>query len=157
MRSSPAGRQHAGHRRILHAVSRRVQHRHPLLLHSLSGSRADFSRNLPLHKERPALSRKEGKGGDAQLHTGRKGPYGKGNQTAHGGTFRRARHSHLLPVLFPSERHIAFAFRARLRAHRLYPAGDMAGSQPLLCDCRHAVRNDDIRRSLTPWQRDFHA
>ena len=59
-------------------------------------------------------------------------------------------------AIIPSKRNFTLALCPRFRKDRLHTAGNMAGSQPVLCHYPHSCCDVGICRSCTPWKSDFH-
>lgn len=103
-----------------------------------------------------SFSRKESKRGNRYIFCRGKSCNGYGNQAAYGSPLRCARYCYLLLVFIPSKRNFTLALCPRFRKDRLHTAGNMAGSQPVLCHYPHSCCDVGICRSCTPWKSDFH-
>ena len=115
-----------------------------------------FSLDIPFHQKTASFSRKESKRGNRYIFCRGKSCNGYGNQAAYGSPLRCARYCYLLLVFIPSKRNFTLALCPRFRKDRLHTAGNMAGSQPVLCHYPHSCCDVGICRSCTPWKSDFH-
>ena len=103
-----------------------------------------------------SFSRKESKRGNRYIFCREKAAMATEIKQRMAALFAVLRYCYLLLVFIPSKRNFTLALARDFRKDRLHAAGNMAGSQPVLCHYPHSCCDVGICRSCTPWKSDFH-